>query len=616
MAKKDKKLKEAKQARAAEKQKKNESKSEEKSKKLAKKHGDDDDQDIDAILEQFAREQAELTTIKVDVCERPRKRLNPSIVASPLRGKRELILFGGEVTDGAVSRFYNDLYTYAVENNTWRKYTSKNAPLPRSSHAMCAHPSGVVVMFGGEFSSPKQSTFYHYGDTWVLDAESKEWEKADTKQAPLARSGHRLCVWKNYIILHGGFRDTGYLTTYLQDMWLFDITTYKWTEVTFPQAHAIPDARSGHSLIPHPEGAVIYGGYCKTKVKKGEQKGKVFTDTWLVKMKADPKTIRFERRKKQGFQPSPRVGCCMVPHKNRGIMFGGVYDFEESTEDLASQFYNTLQSYQTETNRWYALSLKLRKNKAKPQPKEASREDELESILNLILAKAKLADDEEEEVPQTEILRRLEERDELENTKTEFPVMKKMPHPRFNATTCVVDDTFYIYGGLFERDEQEFNLDSFYAIDLNKLDDVKVIWEDLSELDRMAVDSEEEDDEEEDEDEEDDDIEEDEEDEEDEEPEEEPEEAYPDARPWLPEPKPFESLRAFYIRTGPQFLEWCISSNRDARGKYLKKAAFDMCEGRFWERREHVRLAEDQLESLSGAGDVIEKDLTKTEKRR
>ena len=35
--------------------------------------------------------------------------------------------------------------------------------------------------------------------------------------------------------------------------------------------------------------------------------------------------------------------------------------------------------------------------------------------------------------------------------------------------------------------------------------------------------------------------------------EEEIEEEFPDARSWLPHPKPFESLRAFYSRTGAQF---------------------------------------------------------------
>lgn len=626
MAKKEKKGKDAKKARAAEKQKKNNQKAELKQKKLAKRSGEDEeDEDIDAILAQFAKEQDELMAVKVETCTRPTKRLNAGMVASPIHGKRELILFGGEATVNSQTSFYNDMYTYTIDNCTWRRYTSKNSPLPRSSHAMCAHPSGVVVMFGGEFSSPKQATFYHYGDTWVLDADTKEWEKVDGKGGPSARSGHRMCVWKNFIIMYGGFRDLGTSTSYLKDLWLFDVTTHKWKEAEFPPLHQIPDPRSGHSLVPHPEGAVIYGGYCKVKAGKGMQKGKVLTDAWLVKMKADHRGIRFERRRKQGYTPSPRVGCPMVFHKNRGIMFGGVYDFDESEEQIESEFYNTLQSYQVETNRWANLSLRPRKQKKAEPVKEKTRDDELEDLLNSILEKANLNDDSEDkdEVSQIERLRQQEEREELESTKGDYPVVNQLPHPRFNATTCVVDDVLYIYGGMFERGEHEYNLDSMYSIDLNKLDGVKVFWEDLSELEQ-AVDSDDDDDEDDDDDDEDDESDgdddkdndgaEEQEEIEEQEEEEEAEETDPDPRPWLPHPKPFETLRAFYIRTGAQFLEWSISSNRDARGKYLKKAAFDLCEDRFWERRDVLRGAEDQLEELGGVGEVIEKD-TKSKRR-
>ena len=138
----------------------------------------------------------------------------------------------------------------------------------------------------------------------------------------------------------------------------------------------------------------------------------------------------------------------------------------------------------------------------------------------------------------------------------EYPIMNQLPHPRFNATTCVVDDVLYIYGGIFERGEQEFNLDSFYAIDLGRLDGVKVFWEDLSELEKSEANSDEEEDDEDDDDEEEgdedevdnileDELEEEEVEEEDEE--EEIEEEFPDARSWLPHPKPFESLRAFIL---------------------------------------------------------------------
>lgn len=626
MAKKDKKSKDAKKLRAAEKQKKNTAKADAKNKKLSKKFGEEeDDQDIDEILEQYAKEQEQFEAVHIEVCNKPSKRLNPAMVSNPIHGKRELFLFGGEVNDDK-AHFYNDLFVYSIDNDIWRKVSSKNAPLPRSSHAMCAHPSGIMLMFGGEFSSPKQSTFYHYGDTWILDCDTKEWMKIDQKKGPSARSGHRMAVWKNYIIMHGGFRDLGNMSTYLNDVWLFDITSYKWIQVEFPPNHPIPDARSGHSLIPCNDGAILYGGYCKVKAKKGLQKGKNLSDCWILKMKSDPAGIRFERRRKQGFVPSSRVGCSLVYHKNRGIMFGGVYDYEESEEQLDSEFYNNLYSYHIETNRWYNLSLKPQRKKQKQQEnKEKNRDEDLEDILNSILAKAKLNDEEEdEEISQIEKLKQLEEEEVIEKKTVDYPIMNQLPHPRFNATTCVVDDTFYIFGGIFERGEQEFSLDSMYAIDLGKLDGVTVLWEDLSELEKEAENSEDEfdDDDDYEDDEDDEEIEdakleaEDDEEEEEEEEEEEDEDEIPDPRPWLPHPQPFESLRDFYSRTGAAFLEWAISSNRDARGKYLKKASFDLCEDRFWERREQVSIAEDNLEEIGGVGDVIKKDTSKSTKRR
>ena len=108
------------------------------------------------------------------------------------------------------------------------------------------------------------------------------------------------------------------------------------------------------------------------------------------------------------------------------------------------------------------------------------------------------------------------------------------------------------------------------------------------------------------------------EDEEEEEEEEEVEEEYeiPDLRPWLPHPKAFETLRAFYVRTGPTFLELAISSNRDSKGKHLKTKSFELCQDRWWERREQVRIEEDKLEELGGVEDVIEKDTSKTQRRR
>lgn len=45
--------------------------------------------------------------------------------------------------------------------------------------------------------------------------------------------------------------------------------------------------------------------------------------------------------KKAPYAPSSRVGCSMTNHKGRGILFGGVYDEEETEDGLKSTFTTT-----------------------------------------------------------------------------------------------------------------------------------------------------------------------------------------------------------------------------------------------------------------------------------
>lgn len=159
-------------------------------------------------------------------CEPPSPRASATLIGSPSNSK-ELFLFGGEYFNGALATFYNDLFVYLIEKDEWRKVTSPNSPLPRSGHAWCrggnaggiylfggtilASPSIVIFFFGhtynstlGEFSSPKQGTFYHYNDFWRLDPSSREWTRIESKsKGPPARSGHRMTYFK--VIYLAGF---------------------------------------------------------------------------------------------------------------------------------------------------------------------------------------------------------------------------------------------------------------------------------------------------------------------------------------------------------------------------------------------------------------------------
>jgi hypothetical protein len=103
--------------------------------------------------------------------------------------------------------------------------------------------------------------------------------------------------------------------------------------------------------------------------------------------KADPLTLKWERRKKPStaYAPSLRSGCTMTlwPSKSMGVLFGGVTDEDTGEETMESIFHNDLYGYQTTGNgRWISMMLKKpkkkggqRKKSAAPAPRPASPSD-------------------------------------------------------------------------------------------------------------------------------------------------------------------------------------------------------------------------------------------------
>jgi hypothetical protein len=166
MAKDKKGKSEGKKAKLAEKKAKQEKKGEKKEKAKASKSVDSDaeDVDLDAVLAEYAKKQEQFLKVTEAPCDPPKARASATLIASPAN-ENELFLFGGEYFNGALATFFNDLYVYVVSRDEWRLVTSPNTPLPRSGHAWCrGGNAGGIYLFGGEFSSPKQGTFYHYND--------------------------------------------------------------------------------------------------------------------------------------------------------------------------------------------------------------------------------------------------------------------------------------------------------------------------------------------------------------------------------------------------------------------------------------------------------------------
>ncbi|KAI0482932.1 galactose oxidase [Xylariaceae sp. FL0804] len=507
--KKSKSKSEDKKKKAAEKKHKQEEKGRKKEKsKSSKVEGSDaEDADLDEILAEYKKQQELFLKVTETVLDAPPKpRSSATFLASPAHDN-QLLLFGGETWNGAVANFFNDLNIYYIDRDEWHCVTSPNAPLPRSGHAWCrgGNQKDSVYLFGGEFSSPKQGTFYHYNDFWHLEPSSREWSRIDVKgKSPPARSGHRMTYYKNYIILFGGFQDTSNQTKYLNDLWIYDTQKFAWFSPTLPPAQLKPDARSSFTFLPHEQGAVLFGGYSRVKTivkanksAKGAAQGQrnilkpmVHEDSYTLRI-TQPQTdapanslpnVRWERRKKPANAPNPaRAGATMAYHRGRGLLFGGVHDVEQSEEAMESEFFNQLWTWNIERNRFFPTALRrARLQKKAPaseqrtgrRGKAGAQEEELLKQLAALQAGSSVEDADQMEIDVTHD----KELDEPEKPQREMPVSMEFPHPRFNAQLAVQDDVLYIYGGTYESKKREVTFDDLHAIDLGKLDGCKEIF--------------------------------------------------------------------------------------------------------------------------------------------
>ena len=410
-----------------------------------------DTEDIDLILHELAMEHQQKYQITQETnCEPPSRRANCSLTVNPL--DNELIMYGGEHYDGQTVSVYNDFFKYHLEKKEWKKVSSPNNPGPRTSHQVVVFPNGVLYLFGGEFVSPNESSFFHYKDFWQMDLKlGFEWKRVDCK-CPPGRSGHRMVIWKHFIILFGGFYDQTNETRYYDDLWVFDTSNSTWIKIEIGQNELKPSPRSGFSMFMHGDLLFIYGGY--SKITKGKlSKGVQHMDAWSMRFNTDLVQLKWEKKRKiGGITPGKRSGCSMAYYKGKGIFFGGVADIEEDVENLDSIVMGDMFQYLADSNKMYPLNLK--------SPKKSKKEKLLE----------------------------------METTFQDDVKDELIPGPRYNAAIAIHKHTLYMFGGIFEIDSKEITLGDFWAINLEKLVAWDEIIKDEVDVSKMVDDSDSEDD--------------------------------------------------------------------------------------------------------------------------
>ncbi|KAH8415368.1 hypothetical protein KR222_005494 [Zaprionus bogoriensis] len=446
-----------------------------KQKKMLEKLGE---RDIAEIVQQLEEQQSRMATITEELCPAPTPRANFSLLAHP--DKEELILFGGELYNGSKVSVYNDLYFYNIPRNEWKQLKSPAGPTPRSGHQMVAVASdgGQLWLFGGEHASPSQLQFYHYKDLWTLSLRTRQWSKVAAPHGPSARSGHRMVAAKKRLFVFGGFHDNNQSYHYYNDVHVFSLESYQWLKLDVGGGVA-PAVRSGCCMAAAPDGGKVYvwGGYSRTSMKKDLDRGVTHTDMFALEL--DSECMRFFGKykwttvKPGGYRPKPRnsVGCTVAPN-GKAYCFGGVMDVNEDDENVQGQFGDELLAFDLAAQSWRLLEVT-------PKSKATKKEREKAGDMELDVEPAKtetttstdgiftvtVAGPSQPATPYVSAIPSL-----FGNARR-----KDAPAPRMNPGLCVCKGVLYVFGGLYEEDEKQHTLNDFYALDLHKLDQWKVL---------------------------------------------------------------------------------------------------------------------------------------------
>lgn len=206
-----------------------------------------------------------------------------------------------------------------------------------------------------------------------------------------------------------------------------------------------------------------------------------------------------------GYKPLPRssVGYCTAPN-GKSYCFGGVMDIDEDEEDVKGQFGEELLSLDLCTQSWRLIEIK-KINTAK-RDKNTSADVEMSSDVS-----------KQESVVKTDgiftitVAAPSSSSVTLPKVPSLFPNKKpnNAPSPRMNPGLCVCKGVLYIYGGIAEEDNKQITFSDFYALDLHKTEQWRVIipndmnphdWidSDSSDSDETDEDDEDEDDDEDD----------------------------------------------------------------------------------------------------------------------
>ncbi|XP_032514284.2 kelch domain-containing protein 4-like [Danaus plexippus] len=447
--------------------------------KLKKELANLGEEDIAKVIAEIEKEEAKRAAASEKILSQPPSaRAYASLTPHPTNN--ELIMFGGEFHNGQQTEVYNELLFFNPVTGVWRQVKAPGAPPPRSAHQAIALPSnkGELWIFGGEFTSPTETQFHHYKDLWCFSLAEKKWEKVIAPNGPSPRSGHRMVQLGRKLYVFGGYNDDGRECRYFDDLYQFCLDTRTWTKLTVSGRG--PCARSACIMLPvGNEALIIYGGF--SRVREGRtERTQTHTDMFKLSVKG---TAHTWRSLSGGNKARAGLAAAVNVHSNRGYVFGGVCDVEETEEELRGEMSDELQVLDLETFRWHPVLLKTQ-TQAQSAPAQSApahdthgSDDTKESVTvvtdDVFTMKLGTAPSIQSPTPVQQTER-----------------VASGPTARMSAMMTVQRSTLYVYGGVLEKDDKQFYLGDMYSLDLHKQNEWKTIIEQPSLPDWLGTDSE------------------------------------------------------------------------------------------------------------------------------
>ena len=126
----------------------------------------------------------------------------------------------------------------------WTKLSLRNAPCARSSHKLSAI-AGKAYLFGGEAIARNSidSTLHVLGSD---DGDSWKWQALLPELAPPARVGHAQAVLGSKLYVFGGRAGVEMGESELGDLWAFDADGGSWEELRAPNVPSPRCAKHRH----------------------------------------------------------------------------------------------------------------------------------------------------------------------------------------------------------------------------------------------------------------------------------------------------------------------------------------------------------------------------------